>query len=164
MRVNNAGVFGVGYYINTPSISEDPFLVLVTDYDNGGLSLVHKKNFEVSYPDSDPVGYNATFAMPIGAHYYRSVTLNSGMVSTLLPGGVQLGLAKENPGVLLVFYKTAAGEYGVSYTPWGVSALGLEAKFGAPTMDATNVITKTCVINIESFTYYMKVELWTVGR
>jgi hypothetical protein len=139
--------------------------VFATDYGNGGLTITHRKDFDSLYPDNLPLGYNATFTIPIGTTSYRSVSLNSaGQVSPGSPGNVQLGTVKESPGVLIVFYKTAANTYGLTYTPWGISALGLEATFGAPIKDATNVITKSRLVNIQSFTYSLKIELWGIGR
>jgi hypothetical protein len=165
MRANHAGVYGADYYISTPLISPDPFGAMVTDYTNGTLTLVHRKDLNAAYPNSSPIGYNATFAMPIGSSYYRPVFLDSaGEIGLGAPHKVQLGTAKENPGVLLVFFKTSDGTYGLTYTPWGVSALGLIATFGTPLRDATNVITKTRIVNIESYTYEVKVETWKLGK
>jgi hypothetical protein len=165
MRAEHIGVSGVDYYVSTSSLAEDPIGVFMTDYSNGGLTIAHKKDFSGLYPDNQPIGYNATFVMPAGTNSYNSVYLGSaGQISPGSPGHVQLGQTKESTGVLLVFYKTATNKYGVTYTPWGVSALGLDATFGAPIKDASNVITKSRVINIGPFTYNVKVELWSIGR
>jgi len=79
------------------------------------------------------------------------------------PKTVQLGAAMETPGVLITFLKTAPNTYGLAFTPWGVSSLNLKATFGAPIMDATNVITKTRMVNIGPFSYEVQVQLWRIG-
>jgi hypothetical protein len=165
VRANHAGVENVGYYMSSPLPKPDPVGVFVTTYENGTLTLVHRKDIDIHYPYSDVVGYNTTFAMPVGVDSYRSVSLDSaGQISPGNPGMVQLGAAKDNPGVLLTFLKTASNTYGLTFTPWGVSSLNLQATFGAPIMDATNVITKTRMINIESYTYEVKVQIWKIGK
>jgi hypothetical protein len=119
---------------------------------------------DIHYPSSTDVAYNTTFAMPIGPSSYRSVSLNSaGVLSVGTQKIVQLGAAVDNPGVLITFLKTGANTYGLTYTPWGVSSLNLRATFGAPIMDATNVITKTRIVNIESYTYEVQVQMWKIG-
>jgi hypothetical protein len=165
VRAEHFGVSGVDYYVSESPLTGDPIGVFVTNYDDGELTLTHKKDFNAAYSNATPIAYNATFLLPIGGDYYRSVDLDSaGIISSGSPGVVQLQDTKESTGVLLVFYKTSTDLYGVTYTPWGVSALGLEAKFGAPIKDATNVITKTKVVNIGAFTYDVKVEIWTSQR
>jgi hypothetical protein len=163
VRASHAGVENIGYYVSSPISKPDPVGVFVTNYENGTLTLVHRKDIDLHYPSSSDVAYNATFAMPTGSSY-RSVSLNSaGLVSVGTQKTVQLGAAKETPGVLITFVKTAFNTYGLTFTPWGVSSLNLKATFGAPIMDATNVITKTRMVNIGSFSYEIQVQLWKTG-
>ncbi|MGD0804316.1 MAG: DUF2341 domain-containing protein [Candidatus Bathyarchaeia archaeon] len=164
VRANHAGVQDIGYYVSSQTPKPDPLGVFVTNYGNGTLTLVHRKDMDIHYPSSTDVAYNTTFAMPIGPSSYRSVSLNSaGVLSVGTQKIVQLGAAVDNPGVLITFLKTGANTYGLTYTPWGVSSLNLRATFGAPIMDATNVITKTRIVNIESYTYEVQVQMWKIG-
>jgi hypothetical protein len=164
VRANHAGVEDVGYYVSSPISKPDPVGVFVTNYENGTLTLVHRRDMGVPSFSSSDVGYNTTFAMPVGASSYRSVSLNSaGLISVGTQKTIQLGVAKDNPGVLLTFLKTDVNTYGLTFTPWGVSSLNLKATFGAPIMDATNVITKTRMVNIESYSYEVKVQMWKIG-
>jgi len=164
MRAERSGIQSVDYYASDSALAEQPLGVFVSDYDNGEFTIAHKRDF-AAFSNSTPVAYNATFILPSGNDYYRSVDLESaGYISPGSPGVVHLQETKESVGALIVFYKTSTNVYGLTYAPWGVSALGLEATFGAPIKDATNVITKSKVVNIGSFTYEVKVEIWTTHR
>ena len=164
MRAERSGISCVDYYASPSTLAEPPLGVFVSNYDNGEFTIAHKRDF-ATFSNSTPVAYNATFVLPSGNDYYRSVDLESdGYISPGNPGVVQLQETKESVGALIVFYKTSTNVYGLAYAPWGVSALGLEATFGAPIKDATNVITKTKVVNLGPFTYEVRAEIWTSHR
>ena len=163
VRATFSGLSGSGLHVEPPVSTSQPLSVLVTNYEDGIVTIAHTKDIQ-SYPFSDPIYYNATFIQPIGVLNYQCVSLSApvGVVSPGNPESLNLGESKNNPGIILLLYRTSQGVYGLTFVPWGITPLSLEVTFGDNPQSASTIIVKTATVNINRFSYRLKIELWNL--
>ena len=158
VKANLGGISGIGYYTNAYS-KDSPLLPIVTGYQEGEVSLVHRKNIAASYSYAGDVYYNLTFINQAGETAFRSVTLGMayGTVNMTAPGLVSLSVG--NPGILLVSSKTET-EYGLTAMPWGITPFCLSMTYGADPINKKTVVTKSQSVSINGLSYQIELALW----
>jgi hypothetical protein len=158
VKANLGGIRGIGYYTNAYS-KNSPLLPVVTGYQEGEVSLIHRKNIAASYSYAGDVYYNLTFLNQVGETAFRSVTLGMayGTVNMSAPGIVSLSVG--NPGILLVSSRADA-EYGLTAMPWGITPLCLSMTYGADPLNKKTVVTKSQFASINGLSYQIELALW----
>lgn len=158
LKANTGGNSGASYYTNTNSM-DSSILPVVTNYSEGEVSLVHRKDMTTSYAYSGSVYYNLTFITQLGKTDFQSVKLGNsfGIVSTGNPGNVSLGVG--NPGILLVSSKTNVG-YELTAMPWGMTPLCLHMTYGADPINKKTVVKTSQFVSISGLSYKLEAALW----
>lgn len=158
IKANTGGTSGIGYYTNTYSM-DSPILPVVTNYSEGEVSLVHRKNITNSYAYNGNVYYNLTFVNQLGKTDFQSVKLGTsyGIVSINNPGIVSLSVG--NPGILLVSSKTTGG-HELTTIPWGITPLCLHMTYGADPLNKKTVAKTMQFVSISDLSYKLEVAVW----
>jgi hypothetical protein len=159
VRARYTNIYGVGYTTYTPKADMTPF---VTSYENGQITLVHKRYLDAGYPYSGDLYYNATMVLPVGESEFRNVKItdSTGRISTSTEGVIDLGSdLKGTPGTIMIFTRTDTGKYAVTVVPWGLT-LGSHVTFGEAPLDATNVVSKSRLVMVGRYTYKVTLEMW----
>ena len=158
VRARYTNIYGVGYTTYSPKADMTPF---VTSYENGQITLVHKKYLDAGYPYSGDLYYNATMVLPVGYSEFRNVQIANptGVISSSTKKVIDLGALKSDPGVVMIFTKRPTGEYAVTVVPWGLT-LGSHVTFGEAPLDATNVVLKNRLVMVGRYTYKVTMEMW----
>jgi hypothetical protein len=140
-------------------------LPIITNYENGEITLVHNKDVDPGYAFDGAVTYRTALVIPVANDEYRPVLISpsTGVINTGAPVILNLGSVKNTPGAILLLYKTSDGSLSATLTPWDVGSLGLTATFGAKGTDATNIVTKYSYATIAGVSYEIKLELWKEG-
>ncbi|MCX6641864.1 MAG: hypothetical protein NTV15_00550, partial [Candidatus Bathyarchaeota archaeon] len=140
-------------------------LPIITNYENGEITLVHNKDVDPGYVFGGAVTYRTALVIPVANDEYRPVLISpsTGVINTGAPVILNLGSVKNTPGAILLLYKASDGTLSATLTPWDVGSLGLAATFGAKGSDATNIVTKYSYATIAGVSYEIKLELWKEG-
>jgi hypothetical protein len=159
VRARYTNIYGVGYTTYSPKADMTPF---VTSYENGQITLVHKKYLDAGYSYSGDLYYNATMVLPVGESEFRNVKItdSTGRISTSTARVLELGPdLKGTPGTIMIFTRTDTGKYAVTVVPWGLT-LGSHVTFGEAPLDATNVVLKSRLVMVGRYTYKITLEMW----
>ncbi|MCJ7635160.1 hypothetical protein MUP77_22555 [Candidatus Bathyarchaeota archaeon] len=158
LKANTGGTVGVSYYTNTYSM-DSSILPFVTNYSEGEISLVHRKDITTSYAYDGAAYYNLTFINQLGKTDFQSVKLGNpyGTVDTNNPKIVSLSVG--SPGILLVSSKTAGG-YELTTMPWGITPLCLHMTYGADPINKKTVVKTSQFVSISGLSYKIEVALW----
>ncbi len=159
VRARYTNLYGVGYTTYTSKADMTPF---VTSYENGQITLVHKKYLDAGYSYSGDLYYNATMVLPVGESEFRNVKItdSTGRISTSTARVLDLGPdLKGTPGTIMIFTRTDTGKYAVTVVPWGLT-LGSHVTFGEAPLDATNVVSKSRLVMVGRYTYKVTLEMW----
>jgi len=159
VRASLGGITGVGYYINSLS-GHSPIIPLITGYDEGVISLVHRKNLTSSFSIDSDLYYNLTFITQLRATEFRTISIENsfGIVKPNEPKTITVGVG--NPGVLLISSTTPSEEYGLTIMPWGIVPLSLSMDYGADPINKKTVVKKSMNVVISGLSYQAEVALW----
>jgi len=159
VRARYTNLYGVGYATYTTEPDMIPF---VTSYENGQITLVHKRFLDNGYPYKGKLNYSATMVLPIGYSEFRNVQIANptGEIFNSTRGIIDLGALKGDPGVVIIFTRRPdTGKYAVTVVPWGLT-LGSHVTFGESPLDATNVVSKSRLVMVGRYTYRVTLEMW----
>jgi len=163
-KVTYGGSTSVGYLFEHQAAPAA--IPIFSDYENGGVTLVHSKDIDPSSSYTGSVSYSSAIIIPISNHEYRPVKLvtnPTGSIDQGAPATITLGAVKKTPGALLVVYESSDHKISSTLTPWDVGSLGLTVQFGGAGLDATNIVTKRTLTTVVGTTYEVKLELWKEG-
>jgi hypothetical protein len=163
VKVNLGGTTGIGYYTNSMTISS-PLLPVISDYENGIVSLVHRKNVTTSYPYTDIIYYNSTFISKVGRPpYFRSVGISNPSGIVYQDGAKNVSLSIGNSGILLVTSRTTDDTYSISIMPWGITPLCLSLGYGADPLNRRTVVKKSQHASINGISYNIELAFWRLN-
>lgn len=165
-----SGLKGTGCYVHMPSTVTKSVVPLIDSFQNRTVLLAHQDS--VGQPPDNPtyseLSYNASFAILAEDFSLRGVSLDqSTSTGKLVYGsGSEVSFASitvpNNDGILIVTYKSPAGEYGLVLMPWGVGSLAFPFKFGGNSQGTDWVTTDIRQVSIGDISYQAKLELWNL--
>jgi hypothetical protein len=163
-RCNKPGISGVGYFFNEQS-SDASLGAFISNYTSGSITLVHRKDYDPQYPNINTIFYNSTYIIPVGVNSYRLVRLDngSGEISPSNPADIDLGIVRNTPGALIIFYKVGT-QLKTIIIPWGISTTSMSSVFGDTPLDTSSIITKSREVLVNGCSYEVSIELWKRGE
>jgi hypothetical protein len=163
------GLKGTGYYVHVPQSSTQSVVPLVGSFQNGTIVLAHSSSVgQHTAQPSSQINYNASFVILTEDNSLRQVQLDPTTSVGKLFYGSGNGqpyssiTVPSNEGILIVAYKSTAGQYGVVLMPWGLGSLSFPLVFGGNPVGQEWVTTDIRQVTINGISYQAKLELWSM--
>jgi hypothetical protein len=164
------GLKGMGYYVHVPSMTTQSVVPLVDSFQDRSIRLAHSDS--VGPPPTpqlySQLSYNASFVILTEEYTLRQVTLEQPSAV----GEIDYGPGYEqdytsitvpnNEGILIVTYKSSAGQYGLVLMPWGLGSMAFPVTFGDNPAGQDWVTTDIRQVTIGGIAYQAKLELWSL--
>jgi Tfp pilus assembly protein PilV len=169
---NLKGLYGVGYFVHTPSSAAASRITpVVGSFDDGkgnATILLARSSSCVQF-------FNATFLV-LGSSVSSVVQMSirngtaglpyvTGLVNSANPYGLIQVPNKNQPGILAVTYNSTKTNTGISLLPWGIGSLGATLVYGSAIPSSSNknwvsIDVRQVMVNGES--YQFKIALWSL--
>lgn len=158
-QVHLGGLTGTGFY-SSPLPSDSLIKILVTDYKNRKISLVHRADLLGGMPSN--IFYNLTYVLPTQNYDFNSIQIenSTGTVNQNHPAYVQI--PSFDPGILIIMYRVNGIDFGTIIMPWGVSSLGISVDFGMEPATSSWVATQLRQVIIGQISYQVRLALWSL--
>jgi hypothetical protein len=162
------GLEGMGYYVNIPQSFNKTIVPLIDSFANRSILLAHGDSLgqQPSTPSVSQLSYNATFVILNEDYTLRQVQLNQFSATGELIYGSGLGLdyaylnVPNIDGILIVTYKSSAGQYGLVLMPWGLGSLAFPLTFGGNPAGRDWIATDIRQVNVGGISYQARLGLW----
>jgi hypothetical protein len=157
------GLVGVGYHERVSS--GDAYAIpFVENLSEGRVLIAHSYDID-SIPLTASLKYNASLVYSAEDFTLREMPLENsyGQVNSSdvgVPGVINI--PTDNPGILIITYKTSPTEGGIVMMPWGVSPLAFPVVFGGDPQSQEWVATDMRQVIVGGVTYQVTLALWSL--